>query len=44
MVAKLELADKNSRFPRFLELAPELREMVYVFAMDGKACREPRRA
>lgn len=41
MVAKLELADKNSRFPRFLELAPELREMVYVFAMDGKARTRP---
>jgi hypothetical protein len=41
MVARLELADKNSRFPRFLELAPELRGMVYLFAMDGKARTRP---
>jgi len=36
MVAKLEMADKKSRFPRFLELAPELRNMVYLYAMDDK--------
>jgi hypothetical protein len=34
MVAKLETADKNSRFPHFLKLAPELRNMVYLYAMD----------
>jgi hypothetical protein len=36
MVAKLETADKNSRFPQFLKLAPELRNMVYLYAMDDK--------
>jgi hypothetical protein len=36
MVTKLEMADKKSRFPRFLELAPELRCMVYMYAMDDK--------
>jgi len=41
MVARLEKADKDSRFPRFLELAPELREMVYLFAMDDKARTRP---
>jgi hypothetical protein len=39
MVAKLDTADKNSRFPRFLELAPELRNMVYLYAMDDNKRR-----
>jgi hypothetical protein len=41
MVTRLKVADKNSRFPRFQELAPELREMVYLYAMDDKACTRP---
>lgn len=41
MVAKLEAADKTSRFPRFTQLPPELREMIYLYAMDNKARVRP---
>lgn len=45
-VLMLERADEDAKFPRFLELPPELREMVYGYSFevslrsDGKEWRE----
>lgn len=41
MIARLERDDQTSTFPRFLKLSTELREMIYLFAMDGKARTRP---
>ena len=34
MVVALKNADKHPRFPRFLDLAPELRNRIYEFAIE----------
>lgn len=34
-------ADEDSSFPHFLKLAPELRVMIYGYAMDNKARTRP---
>ena len=41
MVARLVKADEDSSFPHFMELSPELREMVYGYAMENKARTRP---
>jgi len=41
MVARLVKADKASSFHRFLDLAPELRVMIYAYAFDNKARTRP---